>query len=50
MAIIHISLYDNAKLTVNCSQFAAVYVYKYGGIVENTIGGGKIVVRDKTTF
>lgn len=49
-AIIHVSLYDNAKLTVNCSQFSTVYVYKYGGFVKSTEGNGKIVVRDKTTF
>lgn len=47
-AIVHVSTYDNAKLTVKCGQFATVYVYKYGGTVKNTEGDGKIVVRDRT--
>lgn len=45
-AIVHIEVYDNARLTVHCSEFAKVNVYQYGGYVHSD-GEGKVLIRDK---
>lgn len=46
-AILHINLFDNAKIIVHCDRFATCTIYKYGGTV-NYDGEGKVIVRDRT--
>lgn len=48
-SIVHISMYDNTKLKVNCDNYAKCYIYRYGGSVE-TSGNGKVIVRDKSNL
>lgn len=42
----HISVYDNAILNVQCLGDAKVFVYQYGGTVYKS-GNGKVIVRDR---
>lgn len=46
-SIVHINVYNNAKVKVHCERFAKCYIYKYGGNVVAD-GEGKIILRDKT--
>ena len=45
-AIAHITVYDDADLTVDCGAFSKCFIYQYGGTV-NAGGTGKIIVRDR---
>lgn len=45
-AIVHINMYDNARLKIRCGRFASCYVYQYGGAAEYE-GEGKVIVRER---
>lgn len=45
-SIVHINVYDNARVNVHCSKFANCHIYQYGGKVKYD-GEGKVIVRDK---
>lgn len=45
-AILHINIYDSAKVTVHCDDFAKCTIYRYGGTV-NYDGVGKVVIRNR---
>lgn len=46
MAIVHISVFDDAKVKVTCHGNAKVFVYRYGGTVT-TAGDGKVIIRNR---
>lgn len=45
LAYVHISIYDKAKVTVECAATAKCFIYKYGG---NISAKGNVVIRDRT--
>lgn len=45
-SIVHVNVYDDARLNVRCDKFAKCFIYQYGGTVTYE-GEGKVVLRDK---
>lgn len=43
-AYVHVSVYDEAQVEIECTGNAKCFVYRYGGNVEAT---GKVVVRER---